>query len=156
MHRGGREKKIRKYLIENNYVDAVIQLPINLLYGTFIPICVLVLKKSKLDSKVLFIDATREFEKSTVMNRLNKRHILKIIDCYKDREAHDYFSFLVDRTEIAKNEYNISVNKYIQRDDTPKIDIAEVKGKIEKTVARQNLLRTQIDTFVSELESSVL
>lgn len=153
MYRGGAEQKIRKYLVDNNYVDAVIQLPDNLFFGTTIATCILVLKKNKSDSKVLFINGTSEFVRSSVKNKLSDANSKKILDCYTAREDQEYFSRLVKHEEIKEKDYNISVGTYVTPEDTSEvIDITELNSRIDKIVFRQNELRTQIDAIVADLE----
>ena len=155
LYRIGREQKIRKYLIENNFVDAVIQLPPNLLFGNTNPNCVLILKKKKTDRKILFIDAKNEFEQGNYKNRLNEQNMQKILNCYTNRISEDHFSRLVDLNEIKKNDYNISVKNYLEPNDSDiEIDFSELNANIEKSVARQSELRMQIKSMVSELEEN--
>ena len=155
MYRGGAEQKIRKYLVDNNYVDAVIQLPADLFFGTTIATCILVLKKNKSDSKVLFIDATNEFVRGDAKNKISKTHAKKILECYSNRKTYEHFSRLVEHQEIADKEYNISVGAYVQPEDTREvINIDELNAEIKKIVQRQNKLRTQIDAIVSDLEGN--
>lgn len=155
MYRGGAEQKIRKYLVDNNYVDAVIQLPADLFFGTTIATCILVLKKNKSDSKVLFIDATNEFVRGSAKNKLNDKHMKRILDCYAGRETHEYYSRLVDHKEIEEKEYNISVGTYVTpKDDREVVDITELNTRIGEIVARQQELRTQIDAIVADLEGA--
>ena len=153
MYRGGAEQKIRKYLVDNNYVDAVIQLPADLFFGTTIATCILVLKKNKSDSKVLFIDGTSEFVRGSAKNKLSDTNSKKILDCYIAREDQEYFSRLVKHEEIKEKDYNISVGTYVTPEDTREvIDITELNARISKIVFRQNELRTQIDAIVADLE----
>ncbi len=153
MYRGGAEQKIRKYLVENNYVDAVIQLPADLFFGTTIATCILVMKKSKPDSRVLFINATKEFVRGSAKNKLGEAHIQKILNCYSSRATEEYFSRLVDHQEIADKDYNISVGTYVAPEDTREvINITELNAEIETIVTRQTELRTQIDAIVADLE----
>lgn len=155
MYRGGAEQKIRKYLVDNNYVDAVIQLPADLFFGTTIATCILVLKKNKSDSKVLFIDGTSEFVRGSAKNKLSDTNSKKILDCYIAREDQEYFSRLVKHEEIKEKDYNISVGTYVTPEDTREvIDIIELNARIAKIVFRQNELRTQIDAIVADLEGS--
>ena len=155
MYRGGAEQKIRKYLVDNNYVDAVIQLPTDLFFGTTIATCILVLKKNKSDSKVLFIDATNEFVRGSAKNKLNEGHMKKILDCYAERSIEEHFSYLAPHKEIEGKDYNISVGTYVTpKDDREDVDIVALNKKIEGIVARQNELRTQIDAIVADLEGS--
>jgi len=109
MYRGGAEKKIRQYLIDNNYIDCIIQLPDNLFYGTSIATCIMVLKKSKSENNTLFIDASEEFVKVTNNNKLTQDNIEHILDAFKARKDIPYFSKLVPNSEIAKQDYNLSV-----------------------------------------------
>lgn len=155
MYRGGAEQKIRKYLVDNNYVDTVIQLPPDLFFGTGIQTCILVLKKSKSDNKVLFINAEREFTRQGNKNKLVEENRDKILNTYNAREDIEYFSRLVDHSEIADNDYTLSVSTYVTAEDTREvIDITALNAEIEEIVARQSELRTQIDAIVADLESS--
>lgn len=153
MYRGGKEQKIRKYLIENNYVDCVIQLPENLFFGTTIATCIMVLKKSKSDSKVLFIDATKECIKVTNNNKLDEKNITNIIDAFKKRVSKDYFTYLATYDEIKANEYNLSVSTYVEPEDTREvIDIVKLNAKIKAIVAQEQALREAIDKLITEIE----
>ena len=153
MYRGGKEQKIRKYLIENNYVDCVIQLPENLFFGTTIATCIMVLKKSKSDSKVLFIDATKECIKVTNNNKLDEKNITNIIDAFKKRVSEDYFTYLATYDEIKANEYNLSVSTYVEPEDTREvIDIVKLNAKIKAIVAQEQALREAIDKLITEIE----
>lgn len=155
MYRGGAEQKIRKYLVDNNYVDTVIQLPPDLFFGTGIQTCILVLKKSKNDNKVLFINAEREFARQGNKNKLVEENRDKILNTYNAREDIEYFSRLVDHSEIADNDYTLSVTTYVTAEDTREvIDITALNAEIKEIVARQSELRTQIDAIVADLESS--
>ncbi|MFK7973906.1 MAG: type I restriction-modification system subunit M [Rickettsiaceae bacterium] len=155
MYRSGAEQKIRKYLVDNNYVDAVIQLPTDLFFGTTIATCIIVLKKNKQDSKVLFIDATKEFVRGSAKNKLGNNHMQKILDCYANREITEYFSYLASHKEIEEKDYNISVGSYVvPKDNREIIDITELNARIKKTVARQSELRNQIDAIVADLEGT--
>ena len=155
MYRGGAEQKIRKYLVDSNYVDAVIQLSSDLFFGTTIATCILILKKNKQDNKVLFIDATNEFVRGSAKNKLSQDHIRKILDCYTSRESSEYFSYLAEHKEIEEKEYNISVSSYVTpKDDREVIDIEHLNNKIKDIVLRQNNLRSKIDAIVADLESS--
>ncbi len=155
LYRGGAERKIRKYLIDNNYVDTVIQLPPDLFFGTTIATCIIVLKKSKTDNATLFIDASAEFVRGGNKNKLTEANRQKILDAFAAREDAEYFARLVLNTEIAKNDYNIAVSSYIQQEDTREaVDITALNAEIARIVARQTELRTQIDAIVSDLESA--
>lgn len=153
MYRGGAEQKIRKYLVDNNYVDAVIQLPTDLFFGTTIATCILVIKKNKSDSKVLFIDASKEFVRGSAKNKLNDSHMQKILDVYAKRDSVEHFSRLVEHKEIEEKDYNISVGSYVSpKDEREVINIKVLNADIEKIVDRQSELRTQIDAIVADLE----
>ena len=153
MYRGGAEKKIRKYLIGNNYIDCIIQLPDNLFFGTSIATCIMVLKKGKPDSTTLFIDASREFVKITKNNKLSDENINKIYSTYMSRKEEQYFSRVVPYDEIKEQDYNLSVSTYVEQQDTrEKIDIKKLNEDIKRIVAREAEVRTEIDSIVAELE----
>src|SRR3989339_590638 len=155
LYRGGAEQKIRKYLIDNNYVDTVIQLPPDLFFGTTIATCIIVLKKSKKDNKILFIDASAEFVRNGNKNKLSEVNRLKILDAFSSRTDAKYFAKLVDNKDVANNDYNIAVSSYVTAEDTREVvDITELNMKIAKIVARQNELRTAIDEIVSDIEGN--
>ena len=155
LYRGGAEKKIRKYLIENNYIDTVIQLPPDLFFGTSIATCIIVLKKSKKDNKTLFIDASKEFIHSGNKNKLSEENRKKILEAFSKREDSEYFTKLVDNKKIAENDYNIAVSSYVEQEDTREvIDITELNKKIEGIVKKQSELRREIDKIVAEIERS--
>ncbi len=162
LYRGGAEQKIRKYLIENNYIDTIIQLPPDLFFGTGIATAIMVLKKSKSDNKILFIDASKEFVRSGNKNKLTtyeddpeNNNIKTILETYKKREEKTHFSALVSKDKIAENDYNIAVSTYVEPEDTrEKIDIKELNTRIAKIVQKQSTLRTEIDKIVAELEGS--
>lgn len=153
LYRGGAEQKIRKYLIDNNYVDAVLQLPPNMFFGTSIATCIIVLKKSKKENKTLFIDASKEYEPSGNKNKLSEENIETIINAYIERKDVDHFCQLVDNTEIAENDYNLSISSYVEMEDTREIiDIEELNAEIAEIVERQTKLRSEVDAIVAELE----
>ena len=153
LYRGGAEQKIRQYLIDNNYVDTVIQLPPDLFFGTTIATCIIVLKKSKHDNATLFIDATNEFVRSGNKNKLLPEHQQKILDAFTERQEVEHFSKLVSNEEIGENGYNISVSSYVmQKDEREEIDIKQLNVQIAGIVSRQAELRTQIDAIVADLE----
>lgn len=157
LYRGGAEQKIRKYLVDNNYVDAVIQLPDNLFFGTTIATCIIVLKKSKRDNSVLFIDATPEFVHEGNKNKLSDANIKRILDAYVGRKDEAHFTKLATRDEIEANGYNISVSSYVEQPDTREaIDIHELNRKIAGIVARQTELRQAIDAIVADLEGAAI
>ena len=153
MYRGGAEQKIRKYLVDNNYVDAVIQLPTDLFFGTTIATCILVLKKSKANNKVLFVNAEKEFARESTKNKLRKQDRDKILESITNREDVKYFSRIVDHSEIVENDYTLSVSTYVQAEDIREvIDIKKLNAEIKEIVARQSKLRKQIDAIVADLE----
>ena len=153
-YRKGAERIIRKYLVDNNFVDCVIQLPDNLFFGTSIATCVLVLAKNKTENKTLFIDASKEFKKETNNNILEEKNIENIIKEYRNREDIEYFSRYVDNSEIEENDYNLSVSTYVEKEDTrEKIDIKVLNKEISETVKKIDELRASIDKIVRELES---
>lgn len=154
MYRGGAEKKIRQYLIDNNFVDTIIQLPSNLFFGTSIATCIMVLKKSKSENKTLFIDATNECVKVTNNNKLTDDNIQKIVDTFVAKEEKvEYFSRLVPNSEIADQDYNLSVSTYVEPEDTrEKIDIKVLNAEIKEIVAREQVLRDEIDKIIAEIE----
>lgn len=155
LYRSGAEQKIRKYLIDNNYIDTIIQLPPDLFFGTTIATCVLILKKSKNDNKILFIDASREFVRGENKNKLSAENRKKILDAFIAREDKEYFSKLVDSEDISENDYNISVTSYVIAEDTREVvDIKELNGKITQIVAKQNELRSSIDEIVGVIEGN--
>lgn len=153
LYRGGAERKIRKYLVDNNYVDTVIQLPPDLFFGTTIATCIIVLKKSKTDNAVLFIDASAEFVRAGNKNKLTGANQEKILDAFTAREDVEHFARLVPSAEIAGNDYNIAVSSYVEQEDTREpVDIVALNAEIAAIVARQAELRTQIDAIVADLE----
>jgi type I restriction enzyme M protein len=153
MYRGGAEQKIRKYLVDNNFVDTVIQLPSDLFFGTTIQTCILVLKKSKKDNKVLFINAQREFTRENTKNKLRPENIEKILSKYTDRKDEQFFSRLVLHSELVEKDYSLAVTSYVLAEDTREaIDIKELNKSISEIVVRQSVLRTKIDKIVADLE----
>lgn len=152
LYRGGAEQKIRKYLIENNYIDTVIQLPANLFFGVGIATCIIVLKKSKKDNATLFIDATNEFIHEGNKNKLSDANIARILDAFVARKDDVHFARLAVNDKIAENDYNISVSSYVEQPDTREaVDIDELNKRIAQIVAQQNVLRTAIDAIVATL-----
>lgn len=155
LYRGGAEQKIRKYLIDNNYVDAVIQLPPDLFFGTTIATCIIVLKKSKKDNKTIFIDASKEFVRNGNKNKLTEDSRKKILDSFTNRLDSEYFAKLVDNKDIADNDYNIAVSSYVTAEDTrEEINITELNAKINQIVAKQSELRKAIDEIVEDIEGT--
>ena len=152
-YRGGAEQKIRKYLVDNNFIDCIIQLPDNLFFGTSIATCIMVLKKSKKDNSILFIDASKEYVKVTNNNKLTDENIENIVKIFTDRKDVEYVAKLVSNSEIEENDYNLSVSTYVEKEDTrEKIDIVELNKQIEEIVAREQVLRDEIDKIVKEIE----
>lgn len=153
MYRGGAEQKIRKYLVDNNFIDCIIQLPSNLFFGTSIATCIMVLKKGKTDNKMLFIDASSECVKVTNNNKLTQENINKIVDTFAQRAEKVHFSHLAEYSEVQENDYNLSVSTYVEAKDTrEKIDIVKLNAEIAQIVARENELRAAIDQIVAEIE----
>ena len=152
MYRGGAEQKIRKYLVDNNFIDGVIQLPANLFFGTSIATCIMVLKRCKLDSKILFVDAGNEFVKVTNNNKLTPDNIRNIVNAFAARADKDYFCRAVPYDEVKAQDYNLSVSTYVAQEVTrEKIDIAKLNAEIKKIVAREEVLRGEIDRIISEI-----
>jgi len=155
LYRGGAEQKIRKYLVDNNYIDTVIQLPPDLFFGTTVATCIIVLKKSKKDNKTLFIDASAEFVRGGNKNKLSDDNRAKILKAFTARSDNEFFAKLVDNTAIGENDYNIAVSSYVEQKDTREIiDIHKLNAEIEDIVARQNELRKAIDKIVADLEGT--
>lgn len=155
LYRGGAEGKIRAYLIDNNYVDTVIQLPPDLFFGTTIATCIIVLKKSKRDNSTFFIDASSEFTRTGNKNKLLPGNQQRILDAYTGRADIDHFARLVPNAEIAENGYNIAVSSYVeQQDNREAVDITALNAEIARIVARQSELRVQIDAIVADLEGT--
>ena len=154
MYRGGAEKKIRKYLIDNNYIDCIIQLPSNLFFGTSIATCIMVMKKNKKNNKTLFIDATKECIKVTNNNKLRKENIDHIVDMFTKREDIKHVTHLASYEEITNNDYNLSVSTYVEAEDTrEKIDIVKLNEEIKRIVEREQVLRDEIDKIITGIET---
>ena len=154
LYRSGAEQKIRKYLIDNNFVDAVIQLPPDLFFGTGIATCIVVLKKSKVENKTLFIDASAQFVRGGNKNTLTDVNQKMILDSFTNRDDLAHFARLVENSELAANDYNLSVSSYVQAEDTRvAVDIKTLNVEIERIVTRQSKLRVAIDAIVADLES---
>lgn len=153
LYRGGAEQKIRKYLIDNNFIDCIIQLPDNLFFGTSIATCIMVLKKSKKDNSTLFIDASKECIKVTNNNQLSEKNIENIINIYENREDVEYVAKCVSNKEIEENDYNLSVSNYVEQEDTREhIDIDVLNKEIDEIVEREQTLREEIKKIISEIE----
>lgn len=152
MYRGGAEQKIRKYLIDNNYVDCVIQLPSNLFFGTAIATCIMVMKRGKIDNNVLFIDASNECIKVSNNNRFTDENIKNIVTAFSERKDKDHFCKLVPYEELQEQNYNLSVSTYVeQRDDREEIDIGKVNDRLEEILNRENQLRSAIKDVISQM-----
>jgi type I restriction enzyme M protein len=152
MYRGGAEQKIRRYLIDNNFVDAVIQLPSNLFFGTSIATCIMVMKKGKVDNNVLFIDATNECVKVTNNNKLTEDNIDNIVNWFTKRGEVEHVAYLASYDEVVQNDYNLSVSTYVEAEDTrEKIDIVKLNVEIKEIVAREQVLRDEIDKIIAEI-----
>ncbi|WP_161531226.1 type I restriction-modification system subunit M [Riemerella anatipestifer] len=154
-YRGGAEQKIRKYLVDNNYVETVISLAPNMFYGTSIAVNILVLSKHKTDNKTQFIDASGEdfFKKVTNNNVLEDHHIERIIDIFDTKEEVPHVSATVDNAKVADNDYNLSVSSYVKPKDTrEKPDIKTLNKEIDQTVGKINQLRAEIDAIIKEIE----
>lgn len=154
-YRGGAEQKIRKYLVDNNFVESVISLPPNLFYGTSIAVNILVLSKHKTEPKTQFIDASGEdfFKKETNNNVLLPEHIDRILDIFGNKEEVQYVATCVDNAQIAENDYNLSVSSYVEAEDKREIiDINKLNTEVTETVKRIDTLRADIDEIIKELE----
>ncbi len=153
LYRGGAEQKIRQYMIDNNFVDTVIQLPQDLFFGTSIATCILVLKKNKSDNNILFVDASDEFTRNTNKNKLSDENINNIVDLLKDRKSIESKSYLATYDEVKENDYNLSVNSYLKTNTYyNNIDIEEVNKKLAEVVPRQQQIRTELEEIIKELE----
>lgn len=154
LFRGAAEGKIRQFLIEKkNYIDAVIGLPANIFYGTSIPTCILVMKKCrKDDDNILFIDASREFEKVKTQNKLRPEHIEKIVRVYRNREEIEKYSHCATMQEIKENDYNLNIPRYVDTfEEEAPIDIKQVMADIKSLEAQRADLDAQIDVYLKEL-----
>ena len=152
LYRGGAEQKIRKYLVDNNYIDTIIQLPPDLFFGTTIATCIMVLKKNKKDNSILFIDASAEFVREGNKNKLSEENIAKIMNAYTERNDIPHFAKLVPYQTIAENDYNLAVSSYVtQKDEREEVDIQKLNVEIECIVTRQAELRRAIDQIVKQL-----
>lgn len=152
-YRGGAEQKIRKYLVDNNFIETVISLAPNLFFGTSIAVNILVLSRHKADSKIQFIDAGELYQKETNNNILTDEHIEKIMEAFGTKADIPYFSKSADFKEIEKNDYNLSVSSYVEAKDTREvIDIAKLNAQIAEIVKKENALRVEIDKIVREIE----
>lgn len=152
LYRGGAEQKIRRYLVSNNYVDTVIQLPQNLFFGTSIATCILVIKKNKSDNRICFIDASREFVHEGNKNKLSDENISRIYSVHASKEEIPHFSRVVTTAEIEAEDWNLSVSTYVEQEDLrEEVDIEELNASIARIVERQSELRAEIDEIVAGL-----
>lgn len=153
-YRKGAEKTIREYLVDNNFIDTIIQLPENLFFGTSIATCILVLSKSKKETNILFIDASKEFKKETNNNILDDKNIENILNIYRTKEDIKHISKYASLDEIKENDYNLSVSTYVEKEDKKeKIDIKILNKEIEETVIKIDALRASINKIVKELDN---
>ena len=155
-YRGGAEQKIRKYLVDNNFVETIISLPPNLFYGTSIAVNILVLSKHKIDTETQFINASSEdfFKKETNNNVLLPEHIDRIVDIFGNKEEIQYVATSVDNSKIAENDYNLSVSSYVEVEDKREgIDIVKVNAEVAQTVKHIDMLRADIDNIIKELDA---
>ena len=156
LYRGGAEQKIRKYLVQNNYIDTIIQMPSNLFFGASIATCIIVLKKNKPDNRVCFIDASQEFIHEGNKNKLSEANISKIYEAHKQKEEIAHFCHIVTTKDIEAEDFNLSVSTYVEQEDTrEKIDIKKLNQQIADIVERQQTLRNQLDAIIKELEEDV-
>ncbi|BAM96769.1 type I restriction-modification system subunit M [Helicobacter pylori] len=154
LYRGNAEAKIREYLVKENFIDCVIALPDNLFFGTSIATCILVLKKNKQDDTTLFIDASKEFVKEGKKNKLKAHNREKILQTYIERKAIKHFCALASIEKIKENDYNLSVNRYVEQEDTKEvIDIKALNSEISQIVEKQSALRNSLDLIIKELEA---
>lgn len=155
-YRGGREQKIRKYLVDSNFIDTIIQLPDNLFFGTSISTCIMVMKRSKQDTNITFIDASKEYKEVTNNNKLTPQNIDNIMKYYRDKKDVEYTVKVTSFEDVKKNNYNLSVSTYVEKEDArEKIDIKVLNKEIGEVVKKQNLLRKEIDRIIEELESGI-
>ena len=154
-YRGGAEKKIRQYLVDNNYIETVISLAPNLFFGTSIAVNILVLSKHKTDSKTQFIDASSLFKKATNNNTLTDKHIETMMQAFDSKENVAHFAQSVENEAISENDYNLSVSAYVEAEDTREvIDITKLNAELKTTVAKIDQLRTDIDVIVADIEAN--
>jgi type I restriction enzyme M protein len=154
LYRQGAEQRIRQYLVDNDYVDAVIQLPKNIFFGTSITTCILVMRRTKRDSSVLFVDASKYFVAGSPQNHLSDENIDEIVRIYRERKDVDHVAKLVTNEELGEAKYRMSVSAWVEPEDTrEKIDIKQLNAEIAGIVARETELRAKVDAIVAELEA---
>ncbi len=155
LYRGGAEQKIRRYLVQNNYVDTVIQMPPNLFFGTSITTCIIVLKKNKPDNRICFIDASADFEHEGNKNKLSDENIARIYETHRDKREVPHYSHVATIGDVEEQDWNLSVSTYVEPEDTREaVDIAELNARIAQIVQRESQLRTEIDQIIRELEET--
>lgn len=154
LFRGNAELIIRKYMIEKNWIDTVISLPANMFYGTSIPTCIIVMKKCKIDNSILFIDASKEFQKQGNKNTLTNENIIKIIDIFNKRKTIDKFSNLVDIEVIKENDYNLNIARYI--DNTEEKAIINIKALQTKLINNEQEMQKLDEQFNLMLKDLVI
>ena len=153
LYRGGAEQKIRKYLVQNNFVDTIIQLPSNLFFGASIATCIIVLKKNKADNRVCFIDASQEFVHEGNKNKLSSTNVERIYKAHMTKADEAHFCHVVTTADIEAEDYNLSVSTYVEQEDTrEEVNIEELNAQIAEIVAKQSTLRSQLDEIIKELE----
>jgi type I restriction enzyme M protein len=152
LYRSGAEQKIRKYLIDKNFIDTIIHLPKDLFFGTGIDTCIIILKKNKTDNKTLFIDASAEFTRGGNKNKLADVNQNKILQAFINRKNIKYFAKLVRNCDIEANDYNLAVSSYVEKEDTREVvDIIKLNAQIKQIVARENELRRAIDEIIIDI-----
>lgn len=153
LYRGRAEQKIRSYLVENNYIDTIISVSPDLFFGTSIATCIVVLKKAKSDNSILFIDASRECIRTGNKNTLSEKNITRILQAFETRKNAAHFCALIDNKDIANNDYNLSVSRYVEQEETAEaVNVGELNTEIARIVTRQEKLRTAIDAIVCDIE----
>lgn len=156
MYRGGAEQKIRKYLIDNNFIDCIIQLPANLFFGTNIATCIMVMKRGKTDSKTMFIDASNECIKVTNNNKLTAENIQRIVDTYANREEVPHFSHLASFEEISENDYNLAISTYVEaKEIKAEVDILRINAEVAELGLKVDELRAEVDAIIEEIEGGM-
>ena len=155
LYRGGAEQKIRKYLIDNNFIDAIIQLPSDLFFGSSISTAIMVVRKNKTDNKIHFVDASKEFVRYDTKNKLSDENINKIVETVRNKIDIEYFSRYVDIEEVIEKDYTLAVNTYVGAEDTTEvIDIKELNRQIKDIVLKVDTLRKSIDSIIHDIEGN--
>lgn len=153
LYRSGAEQKIRKYLVDHNFVDCIIQLPSNLFFGTSIATCIMILKKNKSNNDIMFIDASNEFVKASNNNKLSDKNIERILNTFANKEEIEHFSRLVPYQEVVDNAYNLSVSTYLEKENTKEvINIKALNQEIKEIVERQSKVRMELDSIIKSIE----